>query len=334
VKQGKPGYEFREIMTCCGLVTALVRKATPWLAVHESPLGSDTVYAVTHVPSGDAFGNYHTRALAFSVAERLAPFERLEDTYLDITALRPAWEATKELIDSLDKPVKRTKTPDLPPVPVRLIPVYRPGFTPSGEVKSADRELAQVLGMAMVGQDPGEERFTRVKDRALDLYWVEEFMVRVPGLKASEVPPRPKGPRPSRLSDGTPCNYEGFKKSRAKLDGIGDQLLELSYEILVLADAYEANLWGDEERYDWITILSEFSRLAIKGWGEWTACVGHFIASTREEKDEVIAELGFVGSRKSGWREMGLKTFLRHPDIRKALIRRDVVKADLEDDGL
>lgn len=324
MKQGKPGYHFTNIEAQGYTLHTLVNDHHPHLGVCDMPHGNASWYTILHVPSGRAVAHCYTRGFAFAVVEALVTVEGLATFH---ETRDPAVEARcNEVITatrgSYGQPVARKEPPPTDSTPVRLVPVYRPGFTPSVAVRRADRELAGALGRAMAGDKTATAgEWDETLERSFQAAWEEEFMVRVPGLRRSEVPPRPRGSGVKhRLVDGTPCSYAGFQASRAVLDRIGDDLLRLSNEILDLDEgrAY----WDDDDRGDWNKATWEFSNLVVEGWLEWTACVAHFCASSPAEQQAVIEELGFVGNAKSGWRELGEKTFLRHPEIRRATLVR------------
>ena len=205
-----------------------------------------------------------------------------------------------------------------------LDPIYRPGVTPSPAVRAADRVLASAIGRAMVG-DPTvtAEVYGAAREDALTKAWRGEIMAVMPGLKESEVPER--GPT---LLDGTPSGWEQFQESFATLVHLGDRIQQGAIRILAMVDLFYAN--GEltpEERQRWDRLGEKFSGLIKEGWMEWTACASHYINSPKIRQEQVVKRVGFVGAPGRGYHQLGVKTFLRHPEIRKAIVERRVVDA-------
>lgn len=322
MKQGMKGYTFREVTLHGGtVVQALVRDDAPHLCFHDATWGEDTMFTVTHVPSGRALGNFATRKYAAAQLEALARIDGLEAAEPDRKLKQIVTDTIACTYGSYDPAPARKTRPVAEGEPVILEPVYRPGFTPSVAVRARDRVLAREVGRAMEGQgDKGA--LDAAATAALDAAWEEEFMVRVPGLKREEIPPRSQGPY--YLLDGRVCNYAGFAVSAGKLDAIGDQLKEQAEIILELAEG--AGYWDRDDRRAWREACANFSRLVAEGWIEWTECAAHYIASTPKEQQMIVDELGFVGNREQGYHALGVKTFLRHPEILRAAKERDRVK--------
>jgi hypothetical protein len=55
--------------------------------------------------------------------------------------------------------------------------------------------------------------------------------------------------------------------------------------------------------------------LVQEGWMIWSGAAFCFDCAPEEFKRNVVAKLGFIGSREKGWHELGIKTFLRHPEV-------------------
>lgn len=146
-------------------------------------------------------------------------------------------------------------------------------------------------------------------------------MARVPGLKQHEVPDRVP-----RLLDGTASGWEGFTKSFATLVHLGDRLQQGAIRILAMADLFDQRgEMTSQERERWDRLGEKFSDLIREGWMEWTACAAHYINSPEGRQRQVIKRVGFVGNRERGYHELGMKTFLRHPEVHEAIKRRRVV---------
>jgi hypothetical protein len=65
----------------------------------------------------------------------------------------------------------------------------------------------------------------------------------------------------------------------------------------------------------WEVIDERFRSLVCEGWMIWSGAAFCFDCAPEEFKRNVVAKLGFIGSREKGWHELGIKTFLRHPEV-------------------
>ncbi len=327
MKQGAKGYEWREVATCTGTYRALVRKDAPHLCFHDR-YGEEGQgwYTVTHVPSGNSISNCEGRERAQAVIDVLRPIAGLEVEAPTAEAIQAGREA---IVKHVATPVPGRESAPVPSdAPIQLTPVYRPGFTPSRQVRAADRKVALLLGKAMAGTATEEEwaGFKPLLEQATTLRWREEIRLRVPGIEDEEIPMT----IPDRLRDGTPLGYDGFVASRTDLDLIGDELAWLAERVVLLAKDYLGPGWEAEDYTRWTEYAARWKELVCEGWMEWTAAAAHYHACTEEEQAEITRELGFVGSHEHGYHPLGEKTFLRHPIIREAFKQRLAVKEHRE----
>lgn len=204
---------------------------------------------------------------------------------------------------------------------VNLEPVYAPGVTPSPKVRSADAELAALIGRGMAGAPVTREEFAAASRKANTLAWRELLMAEVDQTLANpdEVPQQPY-----RLADGTLCTWDGFRAAYKRLIVIGN---ELQYRAVMLLDAVDRDEVGREFfrawEEDWIALIRE-------GWQTWGEAVSHYLASPPVRQEQVRQKLGYIGTRERGWGELGKKTFLRHPEIAEASKARRLVRYERE----
>jgi hypothetical protein len=74
----------------------------------------------------------------------------------------------------------------------------------------------------------------------------------------------------------------------------------------------------------WRKLDARWVALVHEGWQTWGLAAVCFHQLPREFQAKVRAKLGYIGSYERGWHELGIKTFLRHPEIHEvAPVRRD-----------
>lgn len=316
MKRKRKGYEWAEIALACGqTVTGLRHAESSHLGITDSVIMDEaTWYEVVHIPSGTTIAVVETVDYALAIMEALRAIEGLEMAEPDRLTLDLAKASLDLVIATYGVPVARKEPPKMNDAPWELEPVYRPGFTPGRAVRAADRELGKLLES---GQ-PYNDALVRATTLAL---W-EEIMVAVPGLRKEEA----EAVQPYFLLDGTRCTWEGFKVSYQKLLRIGDQLNAHAQTILLLAEDLEAGDWGAGHNKRWRKVNEEWSKLIVEGWQEWTRAVAHYLASPEEKRAIVVGKLGFVGSRESGWGQLGKKTMYRHDDVLEAMVKRRTVE--------
>lgn len=273
-------------------------------------------YYVYHLPSRRLGGIVEGQDRALECVKLLGAVPGLEEEQPPQVALDTALAILRGW-----KPERAKKRKEPPVLPVDLEPVYNPGVTPSARVRTADRELASLLGQALAGGTITTVQLTEATTKAVNLGWREALMAEVDQTLANpdEVPEAP-----IRLLDGTPCSWEGFKESYRKLVVIGNDLQTQAIHLLDAAEdeVLDRALWRSLED-TWVALLTE-------GWMEWTACVAHFLASPPVRQQQVKDKLGYIGSRERGWGALGKKTFLRHPEIAEASKARRLVRYERE----
>jgi hypothetical protein len=143
-------------------------------------------------------------------------------------------------------------------------------------------------------------------------------------LLETDIPPHlansgPPSPSPSGLSatlrDGTPATPGEFRRRYQALLELGDRLRAGSRKFLILYREGEAEGWTVERLDRWEAIDGKFVALVQEGWIVWSGAAFCFDCAPEAFKRNVVAKLGFIGSREQGWHELGIKTFLRHPEV-------------------
>ena len=294
----------------------LIRSDTyPHLGIGVADWNGPSWYKVVHLPT-DLWvalveGQDETMACLAHLGAHCRQLDKPKLDRHDATEIYAVVEAWTNL-PKRPKPLEEGRYP-------RLDPIYRPGVTPSPAVRAADRQLASQLGRALAGdRTVTSETLVSARDEALTKFWRGEIMAKVPGLKEQEVPESVP-----RLLDGTVSGWEAFTESFKTLVHLGDRIQQGAIRILAMADEFDRT--GEVDAARWERTGEKFSSLIREGWMEWTACAAHYINSPSLRQQQVVKRVGFVGAPKRGYHELGMKTFLRHPEIREAIKRRRIV---------
>lgn len=334
-------------------VRALICAAAPHLAYHQvhwlaelAPGEQDTNeealwQTVTHVPSGTTIANIRTQAAARQCIGLLATVDGLE-------AQNPGGPTLSEvstIVSSLPSPPPRTAmtrssrpsgTPRDAASPSSFSPVFR-GYVPTPADRAAQNKAALAFGELWNG--PSTPSSMRVLEEAAAIHGREEIVVRVTQppralLLETDVPnsaslspssPATSGPtspprtgRPSStatLRDGTPATPGEFRRRYQALLEIGDRLQAGSRKFSALYAEGEEEGWTTDRLDRWERIDGRFRALACEGWLIWSGAAFCFDCAPEAFRRNVVGKLGFIGSREKGWHELGIKTFLRHPEV-------------------
>lgn len=128
-----------------------------------------------------------------------------------------------------------------------------------------------------------------------------------------------------RLRDGTIASAAQFKIEYDRLLAYGDRLQVGARRLLQLsADASEHG-WTPDMLLRWERIDARFVSIVQEGWGVWSRAAYCLWASSDAFQAKVVARLGHVGSAAQGWAELGVKTLLRHPEVKEVQpLRREM----------
>jgi hypothetical protein len=319
--------------------------ACGYLCLHKPVVEGFGLWTVTHVPSGMMIAILPTQALARGCITSLLALPRLRDE-TPPPSLRSAVAA---IVSSLPSPPPRTTTtrssrPSGTPRSASLSsssfsPVFR-GYAPTPADRAAQNIAALSLGTAWNGGGTTDlARFLSEAERAAATHAREEIVVRVTQppralLLPADIPSqlttaslapsgtlgtpatRPIGTSSScSLRDGTPATPGEFRRRYQQLLDLGDRLRAGSRKFQILYREGEREGWTTDRLDRWEAIDGKFVSLVQEAWLVWSGAAFCFDCAPEEFQRNVVAKLGFIGSREKGWHELGIKTFLRHPEV-------------------
>jgi hypothetical protein len=147
-----------------------------------------------------------------------------------------------------------------------------------------------------------------------------------PATSGPTSPPRTGGPSSTAtLRDGTPATPGEFRRRYQALLEIGDRLQKGSIAFSRVYAEGEASGWPAPLLEKWEVMDERFRAMACEGWMIWSGAAFCFDCAPEEFKRNVVKKLGFIGSREKGWHELGIKSFLRHPEVAAvAPLRREM----------
>jgi hypothetical protein len=219
--------------------------------------------------------------------------------------------------------------------------VFR-GYVPTPADRAAQNIAALSLGTAWNGGSTTDlTRFLSEAERAAAIHGREEIVVRVTQppralLLETDIPPHAyQLAEQSRLNSPTTGEGHFARRDAGHAGGVpaavsalldlGDRLRAGSLKFLILYREGEAEGWTVERLDRWEAIDGKFVSLVQEGWMIWSGAAFCFDCAPEEFKRNVVAKLGFIGSREKGWTELGIKTFLRHPEIQEVQpLRREI----------
>jgi hypothetical protein len=201
---------------------------------------------------------------------------------------------------------------------VVLEPIYPTWFTPSDDLQDLDTDAIATLDPKLITQ-------------ASTLLWRETMMARfTAGTKApaleTDIPPAP--PVNLRLPPGFPTGYEGVSKIIKGLWKLGSELHALADCMIVLWEQDDHNDPAFNQQF--MAWHHEYRRLIQKGWGNWALAAAMYEALPAADKAKITDTLGFVGDKRQGYHQLGIKTFLRSPLLPKARLYRRLYEAKWE----
>jgi hypothetical protein len=307
--------------------------ACGYLCLHKPVVEGCGLWAISHVPTGRQIATMPTQAAARQAIGLLATMDGLA---LSLPPSAISSQVTA-IVSSLRSPStprpasqRRPRPSGNPPdVPSSFSPVFR-GYVPTPADRAAQNIAALSLGTAWNGGSTTDlTRFLSEAEQAATIHTREEIVVRVTQppralLLETDIPPHlansgPPSPSPSGLSatlrDGTPATPGEFRRRYQALLELGDRLRAGSRKFLILYREGEAEGWTVERLDRWEAIDGKFVALVQEGWIVWSGAAFCFDCAPEAFKRNVVAKLGFIGSREQGWHELGIKTFLRHPEV-------------------
>jgi hypothetical protein len=308
------------------VVPALIHEAG-YLCLHKPVVEGYGLWTVTHIPSGEQIATLPTQAAARGCITSLLALPGLVSTGPDPSVLSSAMVVVSSL-PSLSTPRPAPKRRPRPSgrrgdAPSSFSPVFR-GYVPTPADRAAQNTAALAFGELWNGA--GDRSSFATLEQAAAVHWREEIVVRVTQppralLLETDVPARlPTGTSTSggttcKLRDGTPATPGEFRRRYQQLLDLGDRLRAGSRKFLILYREGEEEGWTAERLDRWEAIDGKFVSLVQEAWMIWSGAAFCFDCAPEEFKRNVVAKLGFIGSREKGWHELGIKTFLRHPEV-------------------
>jgi hypothetical protein len=220
---------------------------------------------------------------------------------------------------------------------IGIMPIYPSFFTPSIELEDDDQFLATYLHAGLTKNASNKALTALVPEtivRASQALWRETMMARftagtrAPALE-SDIPPAP--PVNLRLPPGFPTGYEGVSKIIKGLWKLGSELHALADCMINMWETVEGDptepYFNDQQFMAW---HHEYRRLIQKGWGNWALAAAMYEALPAADKAKITDTLGFVGDKRQGYHQLGIKTFLRSPLLPKARLYRRLYEAKWE----
>jgi hypothetical protein len=341
-------------------VPALIHEAG-YLCLHKPVVEGYGLWTVTHIPSGRQIATLPTQAAARQCIGCLLSLPSLRDE-TPPPSLRSEVAAIVSSLPSPSTPPaasKRRPQPsgNPPAAPSSFSPVFR-GYVPTPADRAAANTAALAFGELWNGA--GDRSSFATLEQGAAIHGREEIVVRVTQppralLLETDIPttttlssssgfstnvttgqgstrsPRPGGdtatPGPSApcLRDGTPATPGEFRRRYQQLLALGDRLRAGSLKFQTLYREGAAEGWTVERLDRWEAIDGKFVSLVQEAWMIWSGAAFCFDCAPEAFKRNVVAKLGFIGSREKGWHELGIKTFLRHPEVAEAQpLRREM----------
>jgi hypothetical protein len=312
--------------------------ACGYLCLHRPIVEGYGLWTVSHVPSGMMIATLPTQAAARACIGCLLSLPSLRDE-TPPPSLRSEVAA---IVSGLPSPPPRTTTtrssrpsgtPRSAASPSSFSPVFR-GYVPTPADRAAQNIAALSLGTAWNGGSTTDlARFLSEAERAAATHAREEIVVRVTQppralLLETDIPSHASMASPSKssppspgpgtgytLRDGTPATPGEFRRRYQQLLDLGDRLRAGSRKFQTLYREGEREGWTTDRLDRWEAIDGKFVSLVQEAWMIWSGAAFCFDCAPEEFRRNVVAKLGFVGSREKGWTELGVKTFLRHSEI-------------------
>lgn len=315
-----------------------------YLGLHKPVVKGYGLWTVTHLPSGKRIWTAPTQAMARQCIGLLLPIPGLSEVCPScepskIAAILSTLASSSAEDKATAPSTPRTRKAPTVASPSSFSPVF-PGIVPTPATRAAANRAALALGELWTGtpgsaagsiSTPSAIRAWNTLEEAAAVAWREEIVVRVTQppraiLLESDIPPRPaiSGRRSTSpagsstiptLRDGTPATPGEFRRRYQQLLDLGDRLRAGSLRFQTLYAEGEAEGWTGDRLDRWERIDERFRALVCEGWMIWSGAAFCFDCAPVEFQRNVVAKLGFIGSRERGWHELGIKTFLRWPEI-------------------
>jgi hypothetical protein len=335
------------------VVPALIHECG-YLCLHKPVVEGFGLWTVTHVPSGQKIAILPTQAIARQCVGCLLSLPSLRDekpspslrseVEVIVSSLQSQWISTSPA--SGRKPSGRTRKGN----PSSFSPVFH-GYVPTPATRAAQNKATLVFGELWNArpEDSPTGSFASAwasLEQAAAVQWREEIVIRVTQppraiLLETDIPQTPdSSPTPSganspqatarpfsgvTLRDGTPATPGEFRRRYQHLMDLGDRLRAGSLKFQTLYREGERDGWTTERLDRWEKIDERFKALVFEGWMVWSGAALCLDVAPPEFQRNVVAKLGYVGSRERGWHELAMKSLLRHPEIEAVLpLRRDV----------
>jgi hypothetical protein len=312
-----------------------------YLCLHKPVVEGYGLWTASHVPNGMMIATLPTQAAARACIGCLLSLPSLRDE-TPPPSLRSAVAAIVSSVPSPPPKATTTRssrpsgTPRSAASPSSFSPVFR-GYVPTPADRAAQNTAALAFGELWNGA--GDKSSFATLETAAAVHWREEIVVRVtqpprallletdipkyaslspssPAISGSTSPPRTSGPSSTAtLRDGTPATPGEFRRRYQQLLDLGDRLRAGSLKFRTLYREGEREGWTVERLDRWEAIDGKFVSLVQEAWMVWSGAAFCFDCAPEEFRRNVVAKLGFVGSREKGWTELGIKTFLRHPEV-------------------
>lgn len=328
-----------------------------YLGLHKPVVEGFGLWTVTHIPSGQKIATLPTQAAGRGCITSLLALPGLASTGPDLSTLSSAMAVVSDLQSSLvEKPTpsRRRKPTRQPGIgPSSFSPVFQ-GYVPTPANRAAQNKAALALGKWWDGEK-GSGAYGLL-EQAAAIAWREEIMVRVTQapralLLETDIPTfpsqSPTSPldsgtasltvtkRPlsgATLRDGTPATPGEFRRRYQALLAIGDRLQQGSIAFSKVYAEGEASGWPVPLLEKWEVLDERFRSIVREGWLIWSGAAFCFDCAPLAFQQNVVAKLGFIGSREQGWHELGIKTFLRWPEVAQVQpLRRELREKILEE---
>jgi len=332
------------------VVPALIHEAG-YLAMHKPVVEGYGLWTISHVPTGMKIATLPTQAAARQAIGLLVSLPGLEkptpscapsEVSALLSSLPPSPARTTTTRSSRPSGTRGTKDG-----PSSCSPVPPPGVVPTPATRAALNKAALAFGQLWSGDATGASSVPSATpawhalESAAATLWREEIVVRVtqpprailletdipttpPVTERRNTPTSPDGGQYA-LRDGAPATPGEFRRRYQTLMDLGDRLRAGSLRFQTLYREGEAEGWTSERLDRWEKIDAKFRALVGEGWLVWSGAAFCLDCAPEEFRVNVVRKLGFVGDRERGWHELGVKTFLRHPEIADvAPLRREM----------
>jgi hypothetical protein len=326
-----------------------------FLGLHKPVVEGFGLWSVTHLPSGKLIATLPTQAAGKQCIGLLAPLREWESfpaTFSNLCSQVTAIVSNlrSQLAEAATPSPRQKSGKQRASAPSSCSPVLPPGLVPTPKTRAALNEAAVALGQAFSGSDRKTDVFASL-EAAASVLWREEIVVRVTQppraiLLEGDIPssPTPTSCEPqsktpmslppssgTTLRDGTPATPGEFRRRYALLLELGDRLRAGSLIFRRFHAEGEREGWTVARLEKWEQMDERFRSIVCEGWMVWSGAA-FCLAVNPAFLANVEAKLGYVGSTGRGWHELGVKTFLRHPEIAEVQPLRREMKEKIQEE--